>query len=51
MQIGTGIIYTAGDFSAIVDPYLWKRLKNDDDDIVLIEFLKTVVPRILKDCT
>ena len=22
----------AGDFSVIVDPYLWKRLKNDDDD-------------------
>ena len=22
----------AGDFSVIVDPYLWKRLKNYDDD-------------------
>ena len=21
-----------GDFSVIVDPYLWKRLKNDDDE-------------------
>ena len=23
-------IEMAGDFSVIVDPYLWKRLKNDD---------------------
>ena len=22
---------TAGDFSLIVDPYLWKRLKNDEE--------------------
>ena len=22
----------AGDFSVIVDPYLWKIFKNDDDD-------------------
>ena len=21
----------AGDFSVIVDPYLWKQLKNDDE--------------------
>ena len=22
-----------GDFSVTVDPYLWKKLKNDDDDV------------------
>jgi hypothetical protein len=22
----------AGDFSVTVDPYLWKRLKNDDNE-------------------
>ena len=25
----------AGDFSVIVDPYLWKQLKNYDDDLIL----------------
>ena len=25
-------VQTAGDFSVIVDPYLWKLFKNDDDD-------------------
>ena len=26
-----GRIMMAGDFSVIVNPYLWKRLENDDD--------------------
>ena len=25
-------IETAGDFSVIVDPHLWKQLQNDDND-------------------
>ena len=32
MKTASGRIETAGDFSVIVDPYLWKRLKNDDGD-------------------
>ena len=32
-KIGIGRIKMAGDFSIIVDPYLWKRLKNDDGDV------------------
>ena len=28
---GSGRIETARDFSATVDSYLWKRLKNDDE--------------------
>ena len=25
-------IETAEDFSVIIEPYLWKQIKNDDDD-------------------
>ena len=35
-KTGSGKIETAGDFSVIVDPYLWKLLKNDDDGGVLL---------------
>ena len=31
-KTGSGRIEMAGDFSAIVESYLWKRLKNDDND-------------------
>ena len=34
MKTGSERIEMAGDFSAIVDPYLWKQLKNGDDVIV-----------------
>ena len=27
----SGRIEIAGDFSVVIDPYLWKWLKNDDD--------------------
>ena len=30
---GNGRIETTGDFSLIADPYIWKRLKNDDNGI------------------
>ena len=29
-KTGSGRIGTAGDFSVIVNPYLWKQVKNDD---------------------
>jgi hypothetical protein len=32
MKTGSERIEMAGDFSVMLDPYLWKRLKNDDDD-------------------
>ena len=31
-KTGSERIETAGYFSVIVDPYLWKLLKNDDED-------------------
>ena len=31
-KTGSGRIEMAGDFFIIVDPYLWKLLKNDNDD-------------------
>ena len=30
-ETGRERIQKAGDFSIIVDPYLWRRLENDDD--------------------
>ena len=30
-KMGSGRIETAGDFSVIVYPYVWKLLKNDDE--------------------
>ena len=30
-KIGSGRREMAGNFSVIVDPYLWKKFKDDDD--------------------
>ena len=31
-KLGNGKIETAGDFSIIVTPYIWKRDRNDDGE-------------------
>ena len=38
MKTGSGGIETAGDFSVIVNPYLWKWLKNDDDRLLKVTY-------------